>query len=115
MLQVRTLWITYITNIEVNFFLIKPTDTLIFPNLFLSRNSTCFGAVPVPIIRSVPCTFGTGICRADLMTAVIKTALHTSAECTRKTPDDGQRNCPKHVEFLDKNKFAKISASVGFI
>jgi hypothetical protein len=19
-----------------------------------------------------------------------------------KTPDDGQRNCPKHVEFLDK-------------
>jgi hypothetical protein len=32
-----------------------------------------------------------------------------------KTPDDGQRNCPKHVEFLDKNKFGKISASVGFI
>jgi len=32
-----------------------------------------------------------------------------------KTPDDGQRNCPKHVEFLDKNKFRKISAAVGFI
>jgi hypothetical protein len=32
-----------------------------------------------------------------------------------KTPDDGQRNCPKHVEILDKNKFGKISASVGFI
>jgi hypothetical protein len=32
-----------------------------------------------------------------------------------KTPDDGQRNCPKHVELLDKNKFEKISASVGFI
>jgi len=32
-----------------------------------------------------------------------------------KTPDDGQRNCLKHVEFLDKNKFGKISASVGFI
>jgi len=32
-----------------------------------------------------------------------------------KTPDDGQRNCPKSVEFLDKNKFGKISASVGFI
>jgi hypothetical protein len=25
-----------------------------------------------------------------------------------KTPDDGQRNCPKHVEFLDKNKFRKL-------
>jgi len=22
--------------------------------------------------------------------------------------DDGQRNCPKHVEFLDKNKFGKL-------
>jgi len=32
-----------------------------------------------------------------------------------KTPDDGLRNCPKHVEFLDKNKFGKIGASVGFI
>jgi hypothetical protein len=32
-----------------------------------------------------------------------------------KTPDDGQKNCPKYVEFLDKNKFGKISASVGFI
>jgi hypothetical protein len=31
-----------------------------------------------------------------------------------RTPDDVQRNCPKHVEFLDKNKFGKISASVGF-
>jgi len=25
-----------------------------------------------------------------------------------KTPDDGQRNCPKHVDFLDKNKFGKL-------
>ena len=32
-----------------------------------------------------------------------------------RTPDDGQRNWPKHVEFLDKKKFGKISASVGFI
>jgi hypothetical protein len=31
-----------------------------------------------------------------------------------KTPNDGQRNYPKHVEFLDKN-FWEISASVGFI
>ena len=32
-----------------------------------------------------------------------------------ETPGDGQRKCPKHLEFLDKNKFGKISASVGFI
>jgi hypothetical protein len=40
---------------------------------------------------------------------------YTSAECTVETPDDGQRNCPKLVEFLDKNKLGKISASLGFI
>jgi len=32
-----------------------------------------------------------------------------------RTPDNGQRNCPKYIDFLDKNKFGKISASVGFI
>ena len=32
-----------------------------------------------------------------------------------KTPDDGQRNCPKHVEFYLKNKFEKLVHLVGFI
>ena len=32
-----------------------------------------------------------------------------------KTPDDGQRNCPKHVEFFSKNKFEKLVHLVGFI
>jgi len=31
---------------------------------------------------------------------------YTTAVCTvKKTPDDGQRNCPKHAEFYCKNKF----------
>jgi hypothetical protein len=34
--------------IVTNLFLIKPTDALIFPNLFLSRNSTCFGQFLCP-------------------------------------------------------------------
>jgi len=33
----------------------------------------------------------------------------------RRTPDDGQRNCPKHVEFYSKNKFEKSVHLVGFI
>ena len=33
----------------------------------------------------------------------------------RKTPDDGQRNCPKHVEFYSKIKFEKLVHLVGFI
>jgi len=32
-----------------------------------------------------------------------------------KTPDDGQRNCPKHAEFHSKNKFEKLVILVGFI
>jgi len=32
-----------------------------------------------------------------------------------KTPDDGQRNCPKRVEFYSKNKFEKLAHLVGFI
>jgi len=34
---------------------------------------------------------------------------------SEKTPDDGQRNCPKHVEFHSKNKFEKTVHLVGFI
>jgi len=32
-----------------------------------------------------------------------------------KTPDDGQWNCLKHVEFYSKNKFEKLVHLVGFI
>ena len=34
---------------------------------------------------------------------------------SEKTPDDGQTNCPKHVEFHSKNKFDKLLHLVGFI
>ena len=30
-------------------------------------------------------------------------------------PDDGQRNCPKHVKFYSKNKLEKLVHLVGFI
>ena len=33
----------------------------------------------------------------------------------RNTPDDGQSNCPKHVEFYSKNKFEKLVHPVGFV
>jgi len=31
------------------------------------------------------------------------------------TSDDGQRNCPKHVELYSKNKFEKLVYLVDFI
>jgi len=44
-----------------------------FPNLFLSRNSTCFGQFLCSSLGVFHCTLGTGICHACLMT-------YTSAE-----------------------------------
>jgi hypothetical protein len=38
---------------------------------------------------------------------------YTIAVCT--TPDDGQGNCPKHVEFHSRNKLDKLVHLVGFI
>jgi len=32
-----------------------------------------------------------------------------------KTPGDGQKTCPKNVEFYSKNKFEKSVHLVGFI
>ena len=41
---------------------------------------------------------------------------YTIAVCTiEETPDDGQRDCPKYVEFYSKNKFEKLVQLVGFI
>ena len=31
------------------------------------------------------------------------------------TPDDGQKTCPKRVEFYSKNKFEKLVHLIGFI
>ena len=48
--------------------------------------------------------------------AVSKPVWHIPLLCVRwKTPDDGQRNCPKHVEFYSKNKFDEFVHLVGFI
>ena len=32
-----------------------------------------------------------------------------------QTPDDGQKSCPKYVEFYFKNKFEKLVHLVGLI
>jgi len=48
--------------------------------------------------------------------AISKPVWHIPLLCAQgKTPDDGQRNCPKHVEFYSKNKFEKLVYLLGFI
>ena len=45
-----------------------------------------------------------------------QTCIYIPLLCVQcKTPDDGRRNCPKHVEFYSKNKFEKLVHLVGFI
>jgi len=96
-----------------------------------------FRAVPLSIIRSffaVHTTMVYGICHTGLLTACEQDQdgtgsvlillvscrqtcmTYTIAVCTaKKTPDDGQRNCPKHVEFYSKNRFEKLVHLVAFI
>ena len=96
-----------------------------------------FRTVPLSIIRSFfHCTHSNGICQTGTGTgrqhrgciiphavpswfcsqAVSKPLLHIPFLCVQwKTPYDGQRNCPKHVEFHSENKFEKLAHQVGFI
>ena len=47
--------------------------------------------------------------------AVSRPVWHILLLCAQwKTADDGQTNCPKHVEFFSKNKFEKLVYLVCF-
>jgi len=41
--------------------------------------------------------------------------IHHCCVYSDKTPDDGQSNCPKRVDFYSKNEFEKIVHLVSFI
>ena len=75
-----------------------------------------FRTVPLSIIRSFHCTHSNGICHTVFVDSCQQACMtYTVAVCTVKTPDDGQRNCPKHVQFHSKNEFEKLVHLVGFI
>jgi len=62
-------------TVHLNNFVFNRTNRRInFPNLFLTRNSKCFGQFLSPSSGVFHCTFGTGVCYAGLMT-------YTSVEC----------------------------------
>jgi hypothetical protein len=101
--------------IVTNFSLIKPTDALISQiyfcqeTLHVSGSSYIhhqeFSTVYSALVYVTQLSSTTRSC----LKAVIKPAWHTPVPTVQwKTPDDGRRNCPKHVEFLDKNKFGKL-------
>jgi len=115
----------------INFLIIIPSRCTNFLNLFLAWNSTCFAQFLCPSSGVFQCTHYNGICHTGLETAceqdqdvpswycsraVSKPVWHITLLCVQwKFPDDGERNCPKHVEFYFKNKFEKSVNLVGFI
>jgi MFS-type transporter involved in bile tolerance (Atg22 family) len=131
-------WILYEFDVYVTvhcvLLIIKPTRCTNFTNLFLEWNSTCFGQFLCPSTGVFHCTHSSGICHTGLLIAceqdqdgtaapswfclqaVKKLVWHIPLLCVQwKTPDDVQRNCPKHVEFHSKNKFEKLMHLVGLI
>jgi len=77
-----------------------------------------FRTVPLSIIRVQHCTHSNGTCHKRLLTARKLSAnlYDIPLLCLEwKTPDNGQRNSLKHVEFYFKNKFEKLVYLVGFI
>jgi len=103
---------------SLGYFFNKTKRSTSFSKFILSRNFTSFGQFLCQSSGVFHCTFGTGICQAGLITAfkhdvlVLESCHQTCVAYTMpnvqwKTPDEGQRNCPKHVEFLDKIKFGK--------
>ena len=85
-----------------------------------------FRTIPLSIIRSFSLYTQNGICHTGLLPACEQehllllaswqqTCMTYTILCVQwKTPDDGKRNCPKHVEFHSKLKFWEISASSWF-
>ena len=119
----------HMTVHHVKFLIIKPTRCTNFSNLFLEWNSTCFRQFLRPSSGVFHCTqrqwymsyrschtAGSGHSVLILLTSFQQTCMtYTVAVCTVKNSDDGQRNCPKHVEFHSKNKFEKLVHLVGFV
>ena len=71
-----------------------------------------FRTVPLSIIRIFHCTHSNGTCNTACEQdqdgspdpARNQYGIYHCCVYSEKTPDDGQRNCPKHVEFYSKNK-----------
>ena len=112
----------HVTVHHDKFLIIKPTRCTHFSNSFLEWNSTCFRQFLCPSSGVFHCTHSNEYMSADSLRAgsasysqaVNKPVWHIPLLCVQwKTPDNGQRNCPNHVEFHSKNK-SEMSASSWF-
>jgi hypothetical protein len=100
-------------SIVTNSLIIKTTRCTNFSNLFCFENELyMFRTVPMPIIRSYSlCTQQWYMWYRFVDSFRAAAGPGWSCCCSKAvysvqwiTPDDGQRNCPKHVEFVSKTK-----------
>jgi hypothetical protein len=97
MVNFTLMWACIVTN----FFLIKPIEALI-PQIYLCQETLHDSG-------SSSAHHQEFFSVHSALEYVVKTAWHTPVPNVQwKTTDDGQRNCPKYVDFLDKNKFWKL-------
>jgi hypothetical protein len=91
-----------------NVFLWKPTRCTV-SQIYLIKYSTCFGQIYCPSSGVYQhCIHAIGICHARI-------AWQIPIACIQywDTPHDGQRTCPKHVEYFIKQIW-EIVHLVGF-
>jgi hypothetical protein len=97
--------------IVTNFLIIKPTRCTNFSNIFLEMKLHMFRTVPLSIIRShsrfsLECGMSyrqLSSSRLRCLRAVYKPVWHIPLLSVQWiTPDDGQRNCPKHAVSFPK-------------
>jgi len=100
-----------------------------FTNLSLEWNSTCFRQSLCPSSGVQHCTHSNRYLSYrfgdSLLAGSARNVLILLASCQHNlyvllcvqcwTPDDGQRDCLKHVEFHSKNKFLKLVHLIGFV
>jgi hypothetical protein len=87
---------------------IKPTRCNKFPNLFWNEN--------LQVSDSSSVHYQVLFAIHSAMVYVIQVCKHIPLLRVQWiNPDDGQRNCPKHVEFHFQSKFEKLVYLVGFI
>ena len=90
------------------FLIINKLDALM--SQIYSWNETLYVSDSFPVHHQESFTVHTA------MVYVSKPVWHIPLLCVQwKAPDDGQRNCLKHIEFHFKNKFEKLVHLVGFI
>jgi hypothetical protein len=109
----RDMWPCIVTN-----FLINKTRCTNCSNLFWNETLHVSGSSSVhhqEWFTVQQDQDGTGVPSWSCSKAVYKSVWHIPMLCVQWiNPDDGQRNCPKYVEFHSKIKFEKISPSSWF-